>query len=91
MVKVKIPHFLRSKGEQEIELEATDIRELIEKLEERIHGVKSIIYDEKGDLNPFINIFVNDEDIRFLEGLDTKLKDGDKILIMPAIAGGDEN
>jgi molybdopterin synthase sulfur carrier subunit len=64
------------------------VRELIEDLERRYAGIKARLCDESGEVRRFVNIFVNDEDIRFLQGLDTELKEGDEVSIIPAIAGG---
>jgi molybdopterin synthase sulfur carrier subunit len=57
-------------------------------LERRYAGIKARLCEESGEVRRFVNIFVNDEDIRFLNGLDTELKDGDEVSIIPAIAGG---
>ena len=64
------------------------MRILIEDLEGNFSGIKERLCEENGDIRRFINVFVNDEDIRFQEGIDTKLKDGDEVSIIPAIAGG---
>jgi molybdopterin synthase sulfur carrier subunit len=64
------------------------VRELIDDLERRYAGIKARLCEESGEVRRFVNIFVNDEDIRFLNGLDTELKDGDEVSIIPAIAGG---
>ena len=61
---------------------------LIENLEKTFPGMKSRLYDETGNLRRFVNIYVNEEDIRFLKGKDTPLKEGDEVSIVPAIAGG---
>ncbi|MDO8735179.1 MAG: MoaD/ThiS family protein, partial [Elusimicrobiota bacterium] len=57
-------------------------------LEKKHHGIKERLCDEKGNIRRFINVFVNEKDIRFLKGQKTKLKNGDEISIIPAIAGG---
>jgi len=75
-------------GQGEIEVEAKSVREAIEKLEELYPGFKERLVDEKGELRKFVNLYVNDEDVRFLKGLDTELKEGDTLSIVPAIAGG---
>jgi molybdopterin synthase sulfur carrier subunit len=90
-IKIRIPTPLQNltQNKPEVEIEAAgDIKELIEKLEEKYPGIKGRLCDESGALRRFINFFVNDEDIRFLEGINTKLKDGDEVSIVPAIAGG---
>ncbi|WP_024015101.1 ubiquitin-like small modifier protein 1 [Aquifex aeolicus] len=89
-VIVRIPTPLRrlTNGQGEVEVEAKSVREAIEKLEEQFPGIKERLVDENGELRKFVNLYVNDEDIRFLKGLDTELKDGDTLSIVPAIAGG---
>ncbi|WP_414565815.1 MULTISPECIES: MoaD/ThiS family protein [unclassified Anabaena] len=66
----------------------TNIGELFDSLEENCPGIKSRLCDEKGQPRRFLNLYVNSEDIRFLEGIDTPLKDGDEVSIVPAVAGG---
>ena len=65
-----------------------NINDLIEYLENKFPGMKARLYDETGNLRRFVNIYVNEEDIRFLKGKDTPLKEGDEVSIVPAIAGG---
>jgi molybdopterin synthase sulfur carrier subunit len=90
MVKVKIPGPLRKlvDGKDEIEVEAKTIKEVIEKLGEINPEIKARILDENGEVRRFINIYLNNEDIRFLKGINTDIKNGDEISIIPAIAGG---
>ena len=89
-IVVRIPTPLRrlTNGQGEVEVEAKSIREAIDKLEEQFPGFKERLIDENGELRRFVNLYLNDEDIRFLKGLDTELKDGDVLSIVPAIAGG---
>ncbi len=89
-VTVRIPTALRrlTQGQGEIQIEASSIGELIEKLEEEFPGIKERLVEPNGEIRKFVNFFVNDEDIRFLNGKDTQLKDGDVVSIIPAIAGG---
>ncbi len=89
-VVVRVPTPLRrlTNGQGEIEVEAGTIREAIEKLEEQYPGFKERLLDENGEVRRFVNLYLNDEDIRFLKGVDTELKDGDTLSIVPAIAGG---
>lgn len=89
-VKVLIPTPLQklTKGQAEVELTASSVQGLIEELENQYPGVKERLYDEKGSLRRFINIYVNGEDIRFLQGQETKIEDGAEVSIIPAIAGG---
>jgi molybdopterin synthase sulfur carrier subunit len=89
-VKVRIPTPLQklTKEKSEVDVEGSDIRELIENLEKSYPGIKERLCDEKGALRRFINIYVNEEDIRFLDKDRTRIKDGDEVSIIPAIAGG---
>src|ERR1041385_7106576 len=88
-VKVRIPTPLRTltAGKDEVEARGTTVRELIDDLERRYPGMKERLCDDKG-VRRFVNIYQNEEDIRFLESLETVVKDGDSISIVPAIAGG---
>lgn len=90
MIKVRIPTPLRplTRGQGEVEAKATSIADMIESLNAAHPGLKERLCDEKGDLRRFVNMYVNEEDIRFLKGKDTELKDGDEVSIVPAIAGG---
>jgi sulfur-carrier protein len=90
MIKVRIPTPLRSltKGQGEVETKAGSVVEMIEALNNAHPGIKDRLCDETGELRRFVNIYVNEEDIRFLKGKDTSLKDGDEVSIIPAIAGG---
>ena len=89
-VRVRIPTPLRgiTKGASEVSAKGKDVGELIEDLERQFPGLRERLTDEGGEVRRFINIFMNDEDIRFLQGKETSLKDGDEISIVPAIAGG---
>ncbi len=88
MVKVKFPTvFVQITKERKIEIEAKNVKELLDKLFERYDGLKERLIKD-GELTPFINIFVNGEDIRYLKGLETELKDDDEIAFIPAISGG---
>lgn len=89
-VTVRVPTPLRrlTDGQGEVEVEASSVREAIEKLEEQYPGFKERLIDENGELRRFVNLYLNDEDVRFLKGADTELKDGDVLSIVPAIAGG---
>ncbi len=90
MIKVRIPTPLRplTKGQGEVEANAGSIMEMIETLNSAHPGIKDRLCDESGELRRFVNIYVNEEDIRFLKGKETSLKDGDEVSIVPAIAGG---
>ncbi|MFP3158303.1 MAG: ubiquitin-like small modifier protein 1 [Hydrogenobaculum sp.] len=89
-ITVRIPTPLRRlvNGQGEVSVEAKNIRELIDALEASYPGFKERLLDENGELRRFVNLYLNDEDIRFLKGIDTELKDGDTLSIVPAIAGG---
>ena len=89
-VKVRIPTPLQklTGGEGEVEGTGSDIREMFDNLESQYAGIKERVYDEEGTLRRFINIYVNEEDIRFLDGENTKLSDNDDVSVIPAIAGG---
>lgn len=89
-VSVKIPTPLRriTGGESNVNGEAANVRELIEDLERQFPGMRERLCDEEGALRRFVNVFVGDEDIRFLEGLETSLEDGAQVSIIPAVAGG---
>ncbi len=89
-VTVKIPTQLRSVtgGEAETTVDrAGTVKEVLDGLYERYDGLRTRI-SEDGDLRRFVNVYVGGEDIRFLEGLDTTVKDGDEVTILPAVAGG---
>ena len=87
---VRIPTPLRKlTNEQEtVEVESATIGAAVEELEGKFPGIKERIVDEEGEIRRFINVYVNEEDIRFLENQDTPLKEGDDVSIIPAIAGG---
>jgi molybdopterin synthase sulfur carrier subunit len=89
-VSVRIPTPLRNLtgGVSEVDLQATNVREMIEALE-RVHpGMRNRLCEDTGEVRRFVNVFVGDEDIRFLQGLDTPLSDGVSVSIIPAVAGG---
>lgn len=88
-VLVRIPTPLRSltQGQAEVQGEGGSVRELIENLEARYQGLKERLCEGQ-DIRRFINVYVNEEDIRFLQGTATPLKAGDQVSIVPAIAGG---
>jgi len=89
-VLVRIPTPLRSltKGSAEVQATGDSVAELIQDLERQFPGLRERLLDEAGELRRFINVYVNEEDIRFLEGKKTGLKSGDQVSIVPAIAGG---
>lgn len=89
-VNVRIPTPLRKlTNEQElVQVDAKTISEAITVLQGRFPGIQERLVDEKGEVRRFVNVYVNEEDIRFLQNQNTALKDGDEISIIPAIAGG---
>jgi sulfur-carrier protein len=89
-VKVRIPGPLQklTAEKAEVEVQAVTVTELIDRLNQAYPGVKERICDETGKVRRFVNIFVNEEDIRFLNKEETAVKDGDEVSILPAIAGG---
>jgi molybdopterin synthase sulfur carrier subunit len=89
-IHVRIPTPLRKlTGNQElVEASGSTIDEIVESLEKNHPGIKERICDEEGNIRRFVNVFVNDEDIRFMNDKATPVKDGDEISIVPAIAGG---
>jgi len=88
-VEVRIPTILRTytDGAKAVEGDGTTLSEVIDDLESRHGGIKERLV-ESGDLRRFINVYVNDEDVRFLGGVETPVKDGDTVVVLPAVAGG---
>jgi len=89
-VKVLIPTALQNLTNNQATLESngSTIAELLESLEESFPGIKSRLCDEKGELRRFLNFYVDSEDIRYLDGINTALQDGNEVSIVPAVAGG---
>ncbi len=89
-VKVRVPTPLMklTDNQSEVTAEGATISEILNNLESQFAGIKERICDESGTPRRFINIYLNEEDIRFLDGESTAVKDGDEISIIPAIAGG---
>jgi len=89
MVTVRIPTPLRTLtgGEDQVQVPGATLREVIDTLEKKHPGIKDRLLDDKG-VRRFVNIYVGDEDVRFLDGLETKLGSGVEVSIVPAIAGG---
>ena len=75
-------------GKREIEATSSNIESLLDELETNYPGMKERLCDQHGELRRFVNIYVNEEDIRFLNGKETKINEGDEVSIIPAIAGG---
>ncbi|HXE00015.1 MAG TPA: ubiquitin-like small modifier protein 1 [Candidatus Acidoferrum sp.] len=89
-VTVRIPTPLRAvtKGIAEVQAKGETVDDVIGDLERQYPGLRERIVDETGELRRFVNIYVNQEDIRFMQNRETVLKDGDEVAIVPAIAGG---
>ena len=89
-VNVRIPTPLRklNGGADEVVVEAVTVNEMIDNLEAAHPGLKARLCDDAGEIRRFVNVYLNDEDVRFLNGRSTVLKDGDEVSIVPAIAGG---
>ena len=89
-VRVRVPTPLRkfTQGADEVSAQGHNIRALVEDLEKQYPGIKDRICDETSKVRRFVNVYVNGDDIRFLQNLETALKEGDAISIVPAIAGG---
>ncbi len=89
-IKVLIPTPLQklTNDRATVECQGDTVADLLESLETSCPGIKARLCDDKGELRRFVNFYVNSEDIRFLDGANTPLKDGDEVSIIPAIAGG---
>jgi molybdopterin synthase sulfur carrier subunit len=75
-------------GKDKVEVESNTLGEMVENLESTYPGFKERLVDENGDLRYFVNIYINGEDVRFLQGLQTSTSTGDEVSIVPAVAGG---
>ena len=89
-IEVRIPTILRTYtgGEKSVQGEGDTLDSLISNLEERHPGIRGRLITDNGTLHRFVNVYVNDEDVRFTGALETKLNDGDSVTILPAVAGG---
>ena len=89
-VRVRVPTPLRryTNGADEVSAQGGNVGALVEDLEKKFPGIKERICDDTGKIRRFVNVYVNGDDIRFLQNLETTLKEGDSISIVPAIAGG---
>jgi molybdopterin synthase sulfur carrier subunit len=90
MATVRIPPVLRPQtgGAAEVESAGSDVGEVLRALTGEHPGTETQLFGEDGDLNRYVNVYLNDEDVRVLDGLDTAVKDGDTVVILPAMAGG---
>ena len=91
--RIVIPTPLRkyTQGVELVEVEAGDLKQALDQLEQRFPGIRAGIFEQTGALRRFINIYVDGEDVRFLRDLETPVKEGTEIAIVPAIAGGASN
>jgi molybdopterin synthase sulfur carrier subunit len=89
-VLVRVPAPLRrlTKDNDKVEVDGSTVAELIDSMESDYPGMKERLMDENGELRYFVNIYLNGEDVRFLQGIQTSTKSGDEISIVPAVAGG---
>jgi molybdopterin synthase sulfur carrier subunit len=90
MPTVRIPTPLRkyTQGQDQVEVQGAVLRDVLTRLDSEFAGIGERIRDDKGEIRRFVNVFVGDEDVRFLQGLDTPVGANDEISIIPAIAGG---
>jgi MoaD family protein len=91
MSTVKIPPVLRASvgGAKEVEASGSDVGAVLRSLAEQHPATESQLFSEDGELNRYVNVYLNDEDVRVLDGLDTAVTEGDTIVILPAMAGGE--
>ena len=89
-IEVRIPTLLRTYtgGEKAVTGDGAKLSALIDDLDARHPGIKERLVEGEGDLRRFVNVYVNDEDVRFIGGLDAELADGDQVVVLPAVAGG---
>ena len=89
-ISVRIPTPLRrlTNGQDKVTLTSTTIKNMVNDLEETFPGMKKRLCDDDGNLRNFVNVYVNGEDVRFLNGMETSLQNGDEVSLVPAVAGG---
>lgn len=90
MAKIKIPPVLRASvgGEKEVSASGGNVGEVLEDLVASYPTTKTQLFSEDGQLNRYVNVYLNDEDVRVLQGLETGVGEGDTLVILPAMAGG---
>jgi molybdopterin synthase sulfur carrier subunit len=90
MSVIKIPPVLRASvgGAKEVDASGSDVGEVLRSLASQHPATESQLFSEDGELNRYVNVYLNDEDVRVLQGLDTSVSDSDTIVILPAMAGG---
>jgi sulfur-carrier protein len=89
-IEVRIPTILRqyTRGEKQVKADGASLGSLVDDLDAQFPGLKARLVTDQGALHRFVNVYVNDEDVRFTGALDTGLSDGDEVTILPAVAGG---
>lgn len=89
-VSVRIPTILRTYtgGASEVDAEGATLAEVLDDLDARYPGIRDRILDDQGALRRFVNVYVGNDDVRFLDALDTKTPDGSQVSVIPAVAGG---
>ncbi|MGY4772815.1 ubiquitin-like small modifier protein 1 (plasmid) [Kribbella sp. CWNU-51] len=89
-VSVRVPTILRpyTQGVSEVSAEGSTLIEVLDSLDGSYPGIKGRVLDESGELRRFVNVYVDDDDVRFADGLQTSIKDGGQVSIIPAVAGG---
>jgi MoaD family protein len=90
MPTIKVPPVLRQQtdGEAEVSVDGGTVGDALRAFAEKHPGTKQQLFSEEGDLNRYVNVYLNDEDVRVLDGLDTSASDSDTVVILPAMAGG---
>ena len=89
-VSVRVPTILRpyTQGASEVSAEGSTLTEVLDSLDTSYPGIKGRVLDDSGELRRFVNVYVDDDDVRFADGLKTAIKDGGQVSIIPAVAGG---
>ena len=89
-VSVRVPTILRpyTQGASEVSAEGATLVEVLDSLDSSYPGIRGRVLDESGELRRFVNVYVDDDDVRFADGLQTSIKDGGQVSIIPAVAGG---
>jgi len=89
-VTVRIPQALRklTNGQDSVSVSGDSVQDILGDFNNQFPGIQDRLFDDKGNLRKFVNVYLNNEDIRFLENLQTPIKEGDELSILPAIAGG---
>lgn len=89
-IVVRIPTPLRrlTNGEDKVDVNGDSLGDVIEAMNEQYPGIRERICDDQGQLRNFVNVYINGEDVRFLQGLETATSDGDEVSVVPAVAGG---